>query len=89
MREVAVIGLPREHLGEEVAAVVVLAEGDSIGPDELAAFAAQELAYFEVPTQWQLRYEALPQNASGKVLKRQLRDEWLARRSGFLPVTSG
>jgi long-chain acyl-CoA synthetase len=89
VREVAVIGLPHQHLGEEVAAVVVLAEGDPTGPAELAAFAAQELAYFEVPTQWQVRYETLPQNATGKVLKRQLRDEWLARRSGTLPVTSG
>jgi long-chain acyl-CoA synthetase len=88
VREVAVIGLPHEHLGEEVAAVVVLAEGDRTGPDELAAFAAEQLAYFEVPTQWQIRHEALPQNAAGKILKRQLRDEWLARRSGTAPVTS-
>ena len=87
VREVAVIGLPHEHLGEEVAAVVVLAEGDRTGPDELAAFAAKNLAYFEVPTQWQIRFEALPQNASGKILKRQLRDEWLARRPGVEPVT--
>ena len=87
VREVAVIGLPHEHLGEEVAAVVVLAEGDRTGPDELAAFAAENLAYFEVPTQWEIRYEALPQNASGKILKRQLRDEWLARRPGVEPVT--
>jgi long-chain acyl-CoA synthetase len=88
VREVAVIGLPHEHLGEEVAAVVVLAEGDRTGPDELAAFDAEQLAYFEVPTQWQIRHEALPQNAAGKILKRQLRDEWLARRSGTAPVTS-
>ncbi len=80
IREVAVIGLPHEHLGEEVAAVVVLAEGDPTTPDELAAFAARNLAYFEVPTQWEIRHEALPQNATGKIMKRQLRDEWIARR---------
>jgi long-chain acyl-CoA synthetase len=89
VREVAVIGLPHEHLGEEVAAVVVLAEGDRTGPDELATFAAENLAYFEVPTQWEIRYEALPQNATGKILKRLLRDEWIARRSGAAPATSG
>jgi long-chain acyl-CoA synthetase len=82
VREVAVIGLPHEHLGEEVAAVVVLAEGNRTSPDELAAFAAEGLAYFEIPTQWEIRYEALPQNATGKILKRQLRDEWIAQGSG-------
>ena len=83
------IGLPHEHLGEEVAAVVVLAQGDPTGPDELAAFAAENLAYFEVPTRWQIRHEALPQNATGKILKRQLRDEWIARRAGGAPATTG
>ena len=38
----------------------------------------RQLAYFEVPTQWQIQYQALPQNATGKILKRQLRDDWLA-----------
>jgi len=89
VREVAVIGLPHEHLGEEVAAVVVLAEDAQAGPDELAAFAAGQLAYFEVPTQWQIQHEPLPQNATGKILKRQLRDQWLARRTGPVPVTRG
>jgi long-chain acyl-CoA synthetase len=89
VREVAVIGLPHEYLGEEVAAVVVLAEGVQAGPDELAAFAAEQLAYFEVPTQWQIQYQALPQNATGKILKRQLRDQWLARRAGPAPVARG
>jgi long-chain acyl-CoA synthetase len=88
VREVAVIGLPHEHLGEEVAAVVVLAEGNQTSPDELAAFAAENLAYFEVPTQWEIRYEALPQNATGKILKRRLRDAWIARRSAIAPATS-
>ena len=79
VREVAVIGLPHEHLGEEVAAVVVLAEGDRTSPAELTAFAAENLAYFEVPTRWEIRRETLPQNATGKILKRQLREEWIAR----------
>jgi long-chain acyl-CoA synthetase len=87
VREVAVIGLPHEHLGEEVAAVVVLAEGSQVGPDELAAFAAAQLAYFEVPTQWRIQHQALPQNATGKILKRQLRDQWLAGRAGSAPTT--
>ena len=89
VREVAVIGLPHPDLGEEVAAVVVLDEDYRSNPDELAAFAAADLAYFEVPTQWDIRYEALPQNATGKILKRQLRDEWIARRSEIAPATPG
>jgi long-chain acyl-CoA synthetase len=78
IREAAVFGLPHEHLGEEVAAVIVVAPGAVVSTDELATFAAAELAYFEVPTRWQVREEALPQNATGKVVKRLLKEEWLA-----------
>jgi long-chain acyl-CoA synthetase len=78
VREAAVFGLPHEHLGEEVAAVVVLAPGAEVTAENLASFAAEQLAYFEVPTRWRLRREPLPQNATGKVVKRMLREEWLA-----------
>lgn len=75
--DVAVVGLPHPDLGEEVGAVVVLAEGARFGPEDLRAHAAAELAAFEVPTKWWIRSEPLPTNDVGKVLKRSLRDEWV------------
>lgn len=72
--DVAVIGVPHEELGEEVKAVVVVEEENTIPADELEAFARQHLASFKVPTQWEFRTDLLPRNASGKVLKPTLRE---------------
>ena len=41
--------------------------------EELRAFAAKALAYYKVPTQWEVRTEPLPRNASGKLDKEPLR----------------
>ena len=76
--DVAIVGLPHEHYGEEVAAVVNLREGTSATVQELQEFAATKLARFKVPTQVFLRAEPLPRTATGKVLKRDLRDELTA-----------
>jgi long-chain acyl-CoA synthetase len=48
----------------------------SVDADELRQHAADRLAYFELPTRWWLRREPLPTNATGKVVKRALRDAW-------------
>jgi long-chain acyl-CoA synthetase len=74
--EVAVVGLPDDEFGEVVAAVVVSRDHVSITAEELRVFVAQRLAYFEVPTRWWLRHESLPTNATGKVVKQELRDSW-------------
>ena len=78
--EAMVVGLPHPDLGEEVAAAVVLRSGadHAVDAGALAAFAAETLAYFEVPTTWWFR-DPLPVNASGKPLKRQVLDEWKRR----------
>lgn len=74
--EVAVLGLPHADLGEEVAAVVVLKPGAEVSSEELRGHAAGRLARFEVPTRWWLRRESLPLNATGKVVKAELRAQW-------------
>jgi long-chain acyl-CoA synthetase len=74
--EVAVVGLPHADLGEEVAAVVVPRSGALPDSAALAAFAAQGLARFAVPSRWWVRTEPLPTNAVGKVLKRTLVSDW-------------
>jgi long-chain acyl-CoA synthetase len=76
VREVAVVGLPHPSLGEEVGAAVVLQNDVTVTGEQLSAFALEHLAYFEVPSCWWFVTEPLPQNATGKVLKRTIRDTW-------------
>jgi fatty-acyl-CoA synthase len=68
--EVAVVGIPDERWIEAVCAVVV-ARGE-VDPEELRAFAREDLAPFKVPKA--VRFvDELPKNPSGKILKRELR----------------
>ncbi|MGH4031398.1 acyl-CoA synthetase [Actinomycetota bacterium Odt1-20B] len=69
--EAAVIGLPDERWIEAVTAVVVR-RGDVTEP-QLLAHAREQLAHFKAPKRI-VFVDALPRNASGKILKRELRD---------------
>ncbi|MFC9469110.1 class I adenylate-forming enzyme family protein [Streptomyces coelicoflavus] len=71
--ECLVIGTPHPDLGQEVAAVVVLRPGAEVAEEELREYAARELAYFKVPRRWRLTTEALPRNATGKVVRHSVR----------------
>ena len=71
--EVAVIGVAGERWGEAVTAVAVLKEGGELTLDELRDFATDKLARYKLPTRLHTIPE-IPRNASGKVLKRELRD---------------
>ncbi|MBZ4018369.1 FadD3 family acyl-CoA ligase [Streptomyces purpurogeneiscleroticus] len=71
--EVAVVGAPDERLGEVGVAFVVPGPGqEPPTPDGLTAWARERLANFKVPRRFHLVPE-LPRNASGKVLKTELR----------------
>jgi long-chain acyl-CoA synthetase len=72
--DVAVVGVPHDVLGEEVAAVVQLRPGHTASADELRAHVAERLAAFKVPAVIVFRDEPLPRNPAGKVLKRELRN---------------
>jgi long-chain acyl-CoA synthetase len=72
VREVAVIGVPHEKWGETPRAVVVFKEGQSATPEELIAFTRKRLAHYNCPTSVVFA-DVLPRNASGKLLKRELR----------------
>ncbi len=76
--EAAVFGVPHERLGEEVAAAVVTRSGETVTVEELQAHVRARLAEFKVPTRVLLQAEQLPRNASGKILKRELRDRLVA-----------
>ncbi|MDQ0954821.1 fatty-acyl-CoA synthase [Streptomyces phaeochromogenes] len=69
--EVAVIGLPDDRWIEAVTAVVV--PRGTVTEDELVAHARENLAHFKAPKRV-VFVDELPRNASGKILKRELRD---------------
>ena len=73
--EAAIIGLPDEKWGERVTAVVVLRPGASATEAEIITACKARLAGYKAPKTVFLADE-LPKNASGKVLKRQLRDTY-------------
>jgi acyl-CoA synthetase (AMP-forming)/AMP-acid ligase II len=72
--ESAVVGVPDGRLGEVGRAFVVPRPGATLSPADVIDFCRDRLAGYKVPRQVEFR-EGLPRNASGKVLKRQLREE--------------
>ncbi len=70
--EVAVVGAPHPVLGEDVVAFVVRHPGADVDGDTLRVFALEQLADYKVPRQY-LFVDELPRNATGKVIKPELR----------------
>ncbi|GAA4674115.1 AMP-binding protein [Gordonia humi] len=73
VREVAVVGVPDAYRGETVKAFVSLRDGARVTAAELTAYARERLAAYKAPTEIALLDE-LPKTASGKILRRTLRD---------------
>ena len=72
VRECAVIGVPHEVFGETVKAVIVLATPGGADADEIRRWVAERLSDYKVPRIVEF-VEELPKNATGKILKRELR----------------
>ena len=86
--EAAVFGIPHPRLGEELVAAVLLKPGQPLDEAELQAHVRERLAGFKVPSRVVFVDEQLPRGATGKILKRELRD---AGGRGHLvsPATAG
>jgi len=72
--ETAVIGVPDQYIGEAICAYIVPKSGVSVSLDELIAFCKTRLPEYKVPRAVVVR-ESLPKNASGKIMKEELRKQ--------------
>jgi long-chain acyl-CoA synthetase len=71
VREAAVVGMPHDELGEEVAAAVALKPGLQASAEELRDFVKEQVAAYKYPRiVWFV--DELPKTATGKILKREL-----------------
>jgi long-chain acyl-CoA synthetase len=73
VREAAVVGVADEYRGETVKAFVSLKDGESAGADELIAFCKERMAAYKYPRQVEI-IDEVPKTATGKILRRELRD---------------
>ena len=71
--EVAIVGVDDDEYGKRLAAFVVLDDGAELSADDIKAHIKANLANFKVPRSFTFLDE-LPRNATGKVLKRELRE---------------
>ena len=76
VREASVYAVPDDRLGEEVGATIFADE--AIDADELRGFLVDHIARFKIPRYLEISSEPLPRIASGKINKRQLREEFVS-----------
>jgi acyl-CoA synthetase (AMP-forming)/AMP-acid ligase II len=75
VQDCAVIGVPDQHWGEAVTAVVELNAGQRVSPDELIALCKDRLGSVKAPKSVEF-VDSLPRSPVGKVLKKDLRAKY-------------
>ena len=76
--EASVLGVPDEHWGEIVKAVVVLKEGYKATEEDIISFCGERLASFKKPKSVDF-WDTLPKNSFGKILKKDIRKKYKIR----------
>jgi len=71
---VAVVGVPHEEMGEDIKAFVVLKPEKTVEKEALIAWTKERIAHYKYPRHIEF-IAALPMNATGKILKRELRGQ--------------
>ncbi|MBN9152879.1 MAG: AMP-binding protein [Microbacterium sp.] len=84
IEDVAVVGIPDEHSGEQVVAAVVPAAGRDVDVDAIREYARGILTPYKVPRRIFV-VDELPKSLIGKVLRRQVRDRIIALTTGGAP----
>jgi long-chain acyl-CoA synthetase len=74
VKELAVFGVPHPEKGEAVRAAIVLKDGAQVTGEQIIAYCREHLASYKVPASVEFIQE-LPKSATGKILKRVLRDQ--------------
>jgi long-chain acyl-CoA synthetase len=80
VREAAVFGIPDPKWGELVMACVVLKPGEVLSANDLMAYCRRSLANYKIPRRVEFLDTELPKSASGKLLKRILRERYWAHQ---------
>lgn len=75
--EASVYGVPHDTWGEELAATISVHEQSTVTQDELKQFVAERVAAYKVPAHITLSKEPLAKNATGKLLKKKIRQSYL------------
>lgn len=73
--EVSVYGVPEERLGEMLCSSIMLQEGSELNAERLSSFLNTRIAAFKIPGQFFFQHEQLPRLASGKIAKKELREQ--------------
>ncbi len=79
--EAAAVGIPDIQRGDNVKAYIVLKPGETATAEEILDYCRQNLTRYKVPREVEFR-DALPKTLVGKILRRTLREEELAKRGG-------
>jgi len=79
VREVAVVGVPDKGMKEAVKAFIILKEGESASAKEILDFCKEHLSPYKIPKFVEFK-DSLPKSATGKVLRKELRDGYKDER---------
>lgn len=80
INEIAVVGLPDERWGDRIHAVVSLAAGATVTPEELKEFCRDKIATFKIPKTIEI-WPDLPKGPTGKIQKRSVIDTCMSGRA--------